>query len=223
MATNVFFNNFENSMEQTLIEDLVIESIRIYGHDVWFIPRTLVATDDLLNEDDLSEFTSAYFVEMYIKNVDGFEGEGDFLSKFGLQIRDEMTLTLARRVFELDVTQYTADERPNEGDLIYFPLTNKMFEITHVEHETTLGFYQLGSLQAYDLRVELFEYSNETFATGVPEIDDLYQYYETTSNTTMAFIEAQDPFADNLTIQTAANSTIIDKSESTPFELDNDW
>ena len=103
MAKNYYFENYGNSMEQSLIEDLVIESIRIYGIDVWYLPRTLVAKDDLLNEDDLSSFNEAYMVEMYVKSVDGFEGEGDFLSKFGLQIRDAVTLTIAQRVYELEI------------------------------------------------------------------------------------------------------------------------
>jgi len=156
-------------MEQTLIEDLVIESIKIYGIDAWYIPRTLVAKDDILNEDDLSTFNDAYMAEMYIKSVDGFEGEGDFLSKFGLQIRDSVTLTIARRTYESEVGTLEANRRPLEGDLIYLPLNNKVFEIQHVEHESI--FYQMGSLQTYDLRAELFEYSGERFSTGYDFID----------------------------------------------------
>tara|TARA_Y100000385_G_C12987165_1_gene591163 strand:- start:431 stop:1093 length:663 start_codon:yes stop_codon:yes gene_type:complete len=214
MATSVYFNNFEASMEQYLIEDLVIESIKIHGHDIYYITRTAGAVDDVLNEDDLSEYKRADFIDMYIKNFDGFEGEGDFLSKFGLEIRDEMTLTIARRTFELDVAQYTGNDRPLEGDLIYFPLNKKMFEIKFVEHEPV--FYQMGALQMYDLRCEMFEYSQETFSTGVSEIDTLFAGFETTSNTSIEFIETQDSFADNSTIETAADS-IIDFSEADPF------
>ena len=154
MAKNYYFENYGNSMEQSLIEDLVIESIRIYGIDVWYLPRTLVAKDDLLNEDDLSSFNEAYMVEMYVKSVDGFEGEGDFLSKFGLQIRDSVTMTIAQRVYELEIGLSTEINRPREGDLIYLPLNRKFFEVQHVEHESI--FYQMGSLQTYDLRAELF-------------------------------------------------------------------
>ena len=214
MATSVYFNNFEASMEQHLIEDLVIESIKIHGHDIYYITRTAGAVDDVLNEDDLSEYKRADFIDMYIKNFDGFEGEGDFLSKFGLEIRDEMTLTIARRTFELDVSQYTQNDRPLEGDLIYFPLNKKMFEIKFVEHEPV--FYQMGALQMYDLRCEMFEYSQETFSTGVAEIDTLFAGFETTSNTSIEFLETQDSFADNSTIETAADS-IIDFSEADPF------
>ena len=214
MATSVYFNNFEASMEQYLIEDLVIESIKIHGHDIYYITRTAGAVDDVLNEDDLSEYKRADFIDMYIKNFDGFEGEGDFLSKFGLEIRDEMTLTIARRTFELDVAQYTQNDRPLEGDLIYFPLNKKMFEIKFVEHEPV--FYQMGALQMYDLRCEMFEYSQETFSTGVSEIDTLFAGFETTSNTSIEYLETQDSFADNSTIETAADS-IIDFSEADPF------
>ena len=214
MATSVYFNNFEASMEQYLIEDLVIESIKIHGHDIYYITRTAGAVDDVLNEDDLSEYKRADFIDMYVKNFDGFEGEGDFLSKFGLEIRDEMTLTIARRTFELDVAQYTQNDRPLEGDLIYFPLNKKMFEVKFVEHEPV--FYQMGALQMYDLRCEMFEYSQETFNTGVSEIDTLFASFETTSNTSIEFLETQDSFADNSTIETAADS-IIDFSEADPF------
>ena len=169
-------------MEQTLIEDLVIESIRIYGIDVWYLPRTLVAKDDLLNEDDLSAFNEAYLVEMYIKSVDGFEGEGDFLSKFGLQIRDSVTMTIAQRVYELEVGLNTEINRPREGDLIYLPLNRKFFEIQHVEHEAI--FYQLGSLQTYDLRAELFEYSGEKFATGQDFLDNVFEPINTWQDST---------------------------------------
>jgi len=172
VAKNYYFENYENSMEQSLIEDLVVEAIRIYGIDVWYLPRTLVAKDDLLNEDDLSRFEDAYMVEMYVKSVDGFEGEGDFLSKFGLQIRDSVTMTMAQRTYELEIGINTEITRPGEGDLIYLPLNGKFFEIQHVEHESI--FYQIGSLQTYDLRAELFEYSGEVFATGNDFLDDIF-------------------------------------------------
>ena len=222
MATNFYFNNFTNSGEQNLIEDLIIESIRIFGQDVWYLPRTLGAVDDLLNEDDLSIFNKAYMVEMYIKNVDGFEGEGDFLSKFGLQIRDSITFTMSQRKFLQDVALYDEMVRPNEGDLIYFPLNRKLFELKHVEHEAI--FYQMGSLQTYDLKCDLFEFSNERFATGILEIDTLLNAYRTTgvnANTAVANVESLSLLgADNFTIETIADS-ILDFSESNPFGDDN--
>jgi hypothetical protein len=182
------------------------------------MPRTLGALDDLLNEDDLPVFNSAYMVEMYVKNVEGFEGDGDFLSKFGLQIRDSMTLTISMRKFTEDVGAYDDKIRPREGDLIYFPLNRKIFQVKHVEHEAI--FYQMGALQTYDLRVELFEYSNEIFRTGIAEIDTLLDKYNTTSNNSIQGIESIDPLADNFTIESEADS-ILDFSEENPFGDDN--
>ena len=215
MAVNKYFNHFNYAREQDLVEDLTIESIKIYGHDVKYVPRTIVARDNLYGEDSLSTFNNAADVEMYIKNVEGFEGEGDLLSRFGLQIRDEITFTLARKRFDqirseklmtevgynfvmedantaapsrqflsgnhetesIVLEQGTGDgysitsNRPNEGDLIYFPMVDKTFEIKQVEHETL--FYQTGRLQTYDLRCELFEYSSEAIDTGITEIDEI--------------------------------------------------
>ena len=218
MAVNYYFNNFTNSGEQNLIEDLIIESIRMYGHDIWYIPRTLGSVDNLLNEDDLPEFNSAYMVEMYIKNVDGFEGEGDFLSKFGLQIRDSITFTIAMRKFTSEVGAYNEEVRANEGDLIYFPLNKKMWEIKHVEHESI--FYQMGALQTYDLKCDLFEFSNERMNTGVVEIDSMFDQYRTTgvdADTAIVDIESIPLVgADNEEIQRVATA-ILDFSESNPF------
>ena len=175
-TVNHYFNNFTNSMEQNLVEDLIIESIRIYGIECLYIPRTLVKEDLLFGEDVLSKFSTAYPIEMYVKSVDGFEGDGTFLSKFGLEIRDQMILTMARRRFVEEVYVDGTDtvgttDRPNEGDLIYFPLNNKLFEIKFVEHEAI--FYQMGSLQTYDITCELFEYSHERLDTGIAAIDNI--------------------------------------------------
>lgn len=217
MATNFYFNNFSNSMEQNLIEDLIIESIRIHGHDVWYINRSITAKDEILNEDDLSVFDQAYMIEMYIKNVEGFEGEGDFLSKFGLQIRDSITFTVAIRSFNQEVGLHTEDVRPFEGELIYFPLNNKIFKIMHVEHEAI--FYQMGQLQTYDLRCELFEYSNERFETGIPEVDNVLADYVTTTQDAIDNIENYDLAADNESIETIG-SDFLDFTETNPFGED---
>lgn len=218
MAVNFYFGNFSNSGEQTLIEDLIIESIRMYGIDVWYIPRTLGALDDVLNEDDLPVFDKAFMIEMYIKNVEGFEGDGQFLSKFGLQIRDSITFSVSMRRFAEDVGFYNEEVRPNEGDLIYFPLNGKIFEVMFVDNKPI--FYQMGALQMYDLRCELFEYSNEVFNTGVLEVDAVLEKYKTTANNTIAGIESLDPLADNLTLETAADG-ILDFTEDNPFGEDN--
>lgn len=220
MPTNVFFNNFSSSMEQYLIEDLVIESIRIYGQDVYYINRTLGAEDRVLREDDLPEFDNAQLIEMYIKNIDGFEGDGDFLSKFGLEIRDEITFTVAKRVFERDITLNLSKNNPYVGDLIYFPLNRKIFEIKFVEHESI--FYQMGALQTYDLRCELFEYSGETFSTGISDIDTIYNTINFTTDEAIANVESVDSLARNFSLESAADG-VIDFSEADPFSEGGRW
>lgn len=175
MATNFFFNNFASSQEQNLIENLIIESIKIHGLDVYYLPRSIQNKDEVYGEDSVSRYENAYLIEMYIKDVLGFQGEGDFLSKFNLQIRDQITFTVANRTFDEEVASAEGLPRPREGDLIYFPLNQKVFEIKFVEHEPV--FYQLGSLQMYDLQCDLFEYSNEVFNTGIPEVDKLEDQY----------------------------------------------
>lgn len=173
-GTNIYFNNFRASGEQRLLEDLIIESIKIYGQDMYYIPRELVSMDNLFTEDDQSRFSRAYPIEMYIKNVDGFEGDGVFLSKFGLEIRDQVTFTVAKRIFELEVTaDYEPENVPKEGALIYFPLNQKLFQIKFVNYKPF--FYQLGALQTYDLTCELFEYSGERFDTGLSFIDRIQE------------------------------------------------
>lgn len=179
MATNFYFNNFQASQEQLLIENLIIESIKIYGMDMIYLPRTRTSFDTIYGEDPLSEFNDQYGIEMYIKNIDGFGGDGEFLSKFNIEIRDRVTFTVARRSWNDEVGANHLIDRPLEGDLIYFPLNKKIFEIKFVEHEAI--FYQLGSLQTYDIVCELFTYSNERFNTGVEDIDKMYEQYSTST------------------------------------------
>lgn len=177
MATNFFFNNFQSSQEQILMEDLIIESIKMYGQDMYYIPRVLNNFDDIYVADDQSSYEIAYPVELYIKSINGFSGDGNFMSKFGIEIRDQVVFSIARRVFYNEVGQFTTDPRPNEGDLIYFPLNEKCFQIKYVnQHEM---FYPLGKLYTWDITCELFEYSGETLSTGIPQIDDLQVKYDT--------------------------------------------
>ena len=217
MATNKYFNNFAYAREQDLVEDLTIESIKIYGHNVKYLPKTVSGIDHLFGEDKLLKYETAADVEMYIKNVEGFEGEGEFMSKFGVQLNDQLTLTVARKRFDQIRTEKLTTEvgynylqesantnapsrqfltgnnetesiiletgttgvnsysitanRPQEGDLVFFPLVNKIFEIKYVEHEDI--FYQTGRLQSYDLRCELFKYSSEQIRTGNTSIDSI--------------------------------------------------
>ena len=247
---NLYFNNFAFSGEQTLIEDLIIESIKIYGIEVKYMPRTLVAEDNLFGEDVLSKFDDSYNIEMYIKSVDGFQGDGDFLSKFGLEIRDEMVLTVSQRRFGEEILDYDGSPfalagtpvRPLEGDLIYFPLNGKIFEVKFVEHEAI--FYQMGSLQTYDLSLELFEYSHERFDTGITEIDAIEDRYSgdktdlqltLEDGTLLLFengdavtqegyrIEDTDPQANNEFFGATTSIDFIDFSEMNPFSEGGNW
>ena len=149
MARNTYFSQ-GSTAEQNLYEDIVIEALRIYGQDVYYIPREIVSEDDIFNEDIESKFENAYLIEMYLENVDAFEGEGTVLSKFGLEIRDQATMIVARKTWE-KVTFGTGLNRPKEGDLIYFTLTNTLFQIQFVEHEQP--FYQIQKLPVYKLTI----------------------------------------------------------------------
>lgn len=175
MATNFYFNNFQNSQEQLLIENLIIESIKIYGQDMYYVPRVIKNKDEIYGADDISEYNRAYPVELYIKSVDGFTGDGNFMSKFGLEIRDQVVFSIAQRVFYEEVGMDSTLVRPNEGDLIYFPLNNKLFKIMFVNKFEM--FYQLGALQTWELTCELFEYSSEKLNTGISEIDSLQKNF----------------------------------------------
>lgn len=177
MPTNFYFNNFPQhqiTSEQLLVEDLVIEAMQIHGMDVFYLPRsTRDEVDYLYGEDTLKEYRNAYSIEMYLENVTGMDGEGDFISKFGLEVRDEITLLVSRRRFGYTVPQ----KRPNEGDLIYIPLIRNFFEVTFVEHENdqamfyTLGRGRGGNLYVYALKLKQFVFSEEIISTGVQEID----------------------------------------------------
>ena len=171
MARNVYFSQAVKS-EQNLYEDLIIESLKIYGQDAYYLPRTIVTRDDVLGEATGSKFDDAYIIETYIEDVEGFAGSGDLYSKFGLEIRDEATFIISKRQWNklIGVWNNTVDYPvPNEGDIIFLPMTNKFFEIMFVEHEQP--FYQLSNLPVYKLQCALYEYNEEDFETGIDAID----------------------------------------------------
>lgn len=171
MPRNVYFSQAVKS-EQNLYEDLIIESLKIFGQDVYYIPRTLVNRDNIMGEDIGSKFDDAYLIEAYIENVDGFEGAGDLYNKFGLEIRDEATFIVSRRQWNSLVGFWNnelEDPKPQEGDLLFMPMSNTFFEIMFVEDEQP--FYQLSNLPVYKMQCSLFEYNDEQFETGVSEID----------------------------------------------------
>lgn len=181
MPTNHYFNHYSPSVinEQRLVEDLIVETIRMYGHNVYYMPReSYDEVDEIYGEDTASKFSKAYVIEMYLANVEGYEGDGDFFSKFGLEIRDTSNFIVSRRSFERYVPS-TLAVRPREGDLIFIPVLNKVFEIKFVEEE--LMFFSLGKRNPYiyELRCEAFRYSNENISTGVEDVDifeDLTSY-----------------------------------------------
>ena len=182
-TVNVYFSQGTRN-EQYLIEDLIIEYLKIYGQEMVYIPRTLVSKDEILGEDRLSKFTSAFPIEMYFENVDSLDGQGAFIQKFGMMMEQSATLVVARRRWEQLVGRYdvtTLPQRPNEGDLIYFPLTKGLFEIKFVKHQDP--FYQLGKLYVYKLQVELFQYASERIDTGIKEIDAFESLKSFTTNT----------------------------------------
>ena len=188
MATNFYFNNYpanQITSEQLLVEDLVIEALKIYGMDVYYLPRTSRdQVDYLFGEDPLKEYRTAHPIEMYLENVTGMDGEQDFISKFGLEIRDEATFLVSRLRFRYTVNGYT---RPREGDLVFIPMLNNFFEITFVEHEDqqtmfyTLGRGRGGNVYVYALKMKQFVFSNEIIDTGIKMIDEqIVDYYPKT-------------------------------------------
>lgn len=279
---NKYFNVNTFTREQALVEDLCIEALKVHGIEMKYLPRTLVKDDPLFGEDALSQFNDAISIEMYLREVEGFAGEGDLLTKFNVEIRDQVTFTVAKKrweqsrseklttevgynylqesastttpsrqrlttsadtdsiVLELTANGYNiTTERPMEGDLVYEPLSNTLFEIKFVEHEAV--FYQMGRLQTYDLRCEIFNYSNEAISTGDSDIDsvqtnntlDILAYEMLQENNSLLQledgdsllqeyrIEDIDPIANNQYFQSNdpifGTSAIIDFSEINPF------
>ena len=170
MPTNVYFDTGTTS-EQRLYEDLIIEQLKIYGQDVFYLPRKIANKDTIFGEDPASSFDDSYIIEMYVDNTDGYMGEQEIIKKFGLELRDDIVFTLSKLRWETLVgnnSDLVAD-RPQEGDLVYFPTTKSFFEIQFVEHEQP--FYQQGALPTYKLSCTRFEYSSERIDTGIVTID----------------------------------------------------
>ena len=181
MAINHYFQagrGIGNEAEKRLHEDVIIESLKVFGQDVYYMPRTLVNRDLVLGEDTSSRFDDSYLIEMYFETNEGFAGEGEIINKFGLEIRDDTTLVLSKRRFEEHVANkatLTASGRPNEGDIVFVPLLNSYFEIQFVEDQEP--FYQLGNLPVYKLKVTRWEYSSEEINTGQETLDQTEDKY----------------------------------------------
>lgn len=240
MATSVYFNNFNTRSEQNVLEDLIVESIKIYGIDVFLCPRSVNDKDEIYGEDPTSSYESNYQIEMYIRNIDGYEGDGVFLSRFGVEIRDQVTFSVAIRTFISEVGQFTGAKRPKEGDLIWMPLNPERPQLLQIKYVNDRSiFYQLGTLQLYDITCEIFEYSSERLSTGIPAVDALQQAnsldigilgletangqfivdsagYPIVQNGFDIDIQAGDTYADNDEFQELAQG-LINFSESNPF------
>lgn len=243
MATNFYFQAGETSgttNEQRLLEELIIESIKIYGHDVYYLPRTSVNQDEVLGEDLLNNFQNAYPIEMFLNNIQGWDGSGELFTKFGISVTDQATFVVSKRRWE-EVVGSQPDEflqlpsRPAEGDLIYFPKTDAMFEIKFVQHLDP--FFQLNKFHIYSMSCELYQYSSEQFDTGVPEIDagdpaasqDMFDYQILLQTGDLLLTASggavikevyatntQVPFSDNESFETEGLD-ILDFSDVNPF------
>ena len=170
MPTNVYFDTGTTS-EQRLYEDIIIEQLKIYGQDVYYLPRKLANKDTIFGEDPASSFDDSYIIEMYVDNSDGYMGEQEIIKKFGLELRDDITFIVSKLRWETLISNNgdLVAERPQEGDLVYFPTTNAFFEIQFVEHEAP--FYQQSALPIYKLSCTKWEYASERLDTGITKID----------------------------------------------------
>ena len=211
------------SSEQNLYEDLIIESMRIYGVEVYYIPRKPFNPDNILTEDPYNSYEHAYPIEMYMENVSGYAGDDELITKFGLEIKDQANFVVARKRW-LETVGSTGNSvlsiRPAEGDIIYMPLTQSLFEIRKVDSQSP--FFQVGKLFVFRMSCELMQYSNEVFNTGVAEIDDLFKQ----------FAEPLDQFemlqenGEALVTEAHELSPIINEGQSTnndPSAADNDY
>jgi len=220
MATNLYFTQGRSS-EQSLYEDLIIETLKIYGQDVYYMPREIIYRDTFFDDDNVSRFDNAYKIEMYIENTEGFDGEGDLFTKFGVEIRDAATFIVSRRRWLNQVGAYESTEdkpfyRPREGDLISLPLSGSIFEITKVEDESP--FYQLKDLPVFKIRCELFEYNDEDFDTGVENIDVVEAAHAYQSILTFSSIAGSFQFQEKIT-QGSVEGEIVNIDLSDPAAM----
>ena len=216
MAVNQNINTTTITQEQDLIGNLVIESIQMHGQDFIYIPRSIVKEDTIFNEDTLSSFTETHTIEMHIESADGFEGEGDMLTRFGLEVRDQMTTMVSISRFQTVTTK----DRPLVGDLMYFPLADKVFQIKFVEDE--VPFFQLGKMHVFQLTLEQWAWSYETVNTGVTEIDNNFTSTPTTNpNISDDTVDNQpDPDTGLTPLAPSVADGVIDFTVGNPFSED---
>lgn len=201
MATNPYFKYGVRS-EQHLFEDLVIEALKMYGQDVYYLPREVVNKDTVLLDDVPSRFGSAYKVEMYIENTQGFDGEGDLFTKFGIELRDQANFIVSRKRWSQMIGSRLSEAnfRPREGDLIFLPMSKSIFQIQKVETESP--FYQLKDLPTFRMTCELFEYNDEDFDTNIDQID---------------IVEREFAFQYKLTLDSAGGGYIVGETVEQDF------
>jgi hypothetical protein len=206
MPVNHYFqsgNGIGNTAEKRLHEDLIVEGLKIYGKDVYYLPRTLVNQDLILGEDMSSKFDDSYLIEMYMETTEGFAGDQELINKFGLEIREDTTFMVSKRRWQDQVdSQHTLikEGRPNEGDIIYMPLMNSFFEIQFVEDQEP--FFQLGQLPVYKLRCTRWEYSSEQLNTGVTDIDTAEDQY------------SLDQLAHQVTLEAETGSIVLENDSA---------
>ncbi len=222
-------------MEQELLSELVAESIKIHGIDVYYLPRETVNKDAIYTEDALNEYQRALLLDVYLKSFDQFGGEGQFLQKFNLEIRDTVEFSISQKTFQDEITNPVGIIRPREGDLIYLPVAKRLLKISYVEKFPVM--MPLGSLPSYDIKCEAFEYSGELLNTGIREIDNIEKNYNIELNNFAIATESRlelkdedgfsivqesydidtiDPTAQNDEIEDFADD-FIDFSERDPF------
>ena len=212
MALNTYFSQGTTG-EQDLTQSLVNEQIKMFGKNVYYIPRTLVKNDTVFGEDTMSKFDDAFEIEAFIEDNSGFRGDGDMFTKFGVQIADQVTFVISRTRFTEavdDNTTLIVEGRPNEGDLVYFPLANKIFEIQFVEYE--VPFFTLGKIYTWGLRCELFQYSDEAIDTGIAEVDAIEVNYANAISVNVAEGGSGDFVAEEIVTGGNSNVTATVKS-----------
>ena len=212
MALNTYFSQGTTG-EQDLTQSLVNEQIAMFGKNVYYIPRTLVKSDTVFGEDTMSKFDDAFEIEAFIEDNSGFRGDGDMFTKFGVQIADQVTFVISRTRFTEavdDNATLIVEGRPNEGDLVYFPLANKIFEIQFVEYE--VPFFTLGKQYTWGLRCELFQYSDEDIDTGITEVDAIEVNYANAISVNVAEGGSGDFVAEEIVTGGNSNVTATVKS-----------
>lgn len=234
MAVNPILNSYRHRNEQVLLASLNQEAIRNSGIDILYLPKKTPDLDKIYLEDDRTYYDKAITIDVYIRSAEGFEGDGHFMSNLGLQIRDQVMLTISTKTYAEDVAPATGKDRPMEGDLIFFPLSERLFEVRFVNKYT--NFFPSGALQVWDVRCEVFEYSNQRFSTGITEIDDISHLsqnildYSLTTETGQQLtdqngnflvpdsfdVRDQDPLDDSVDIQEEADD-IVDHTEIDPY------